>query len=1120
MRKLTIILSICIVALFALNMLSFASGRGTVVDKDGKPIPGAEVYVMRSSDQGWEIPRVFTDSHGRFNFIPKGNSKHTWVNYIVLAEGYSFGRGYGDLADNKDATITLVSEQKLKGIVVDEQGKPIPGVKITVERVHAYGSRDLNSVEFNFNSNDLCISQAITRGDGTFTLNHLPSPEDFGYGGVVISARMQSMALVIKDIELKQLDEELLITLPRECALAGTLYLPNKADTAPEGFPLILWLVNAGWHRSREISIGKDGRFLASQLEPGNYRLITGPNYYFRTSTEGVSAPPQPDWVLPAEEISIGADEAKVIELVAVPGAIIKGKVLSKDDNAPVPNAVVAAFHAGRPEGTVPTCAITDEKGEFTVRVAAGDVKLSVNSIELETQSHTLQEGEKPTLTFKIAEGEQKTDLVMKVNIIDPYDHFYADEPYNKRELEKLVNKKPIIKDLVLKPGSYSLKWDPEMQTYNMRTIPSSKKDDETQKIISKQPKLASEKARYLAFNYDGPDPQGLLLAIMDESHGTGTGYDTVYFDRNRNADLSDDEPVKLPRRGMYRYAYSKWAKVQVYQGKQRMRRNLATSVRLRYYKNTETDDINLEIGGGWRGKIGSNKGLLDCVIPATNSDGIAAKNTTRVDIYGSGIGDNIYIDTNGYGKATVAWDSPQRVQLNVPAKVGSRYYDIIVSGYGRKINIKPFTGKLGKLSVTSSGISGFKAKPVEVTLYNDNGEYTFDLTKGPAVIPAGTYKMDHCTFNLENKKGEKTNLSCFTHDRLVIQPSKQTNLDISGKVSLEIAPGAKYLSLDSLRDNYFSVRAKIGERITVTKIGVKTLYGSAYEVDGKVTPPVELFSDSGELLATAKSKYEFLSWKDHSIGFPLPVLKPGSGKVRITIDTKTPLGKFTAQKAAIIREPAIREALTAEYENAVKAGDAAKAEDLKKAMLDKLYTWRIKQGEPIEVAYRNYGEFPTKDKLSGIAKFYAGKDYLRAYIDVTDAYFSTDPYEGRFYRASSVAFYVTPSGLYNHREMISVIPRGKGGVPTLIQTNLPGVIARYARTPKGYWLDVKIPWKILKAYNKDWKLMPVGIMLNSRTGKDRTQLNFTQGTDSYDDPRGFAALMAPSVGGSAKSSR
>jgi len=62
-----------------------------------------------------------------------------------------------------------------------------------------------------------------------------------------------------------------------------------------------------------------------------------------------------------------------------------------------------------------------------------------------------------------------------------------------------------------------------------------------------KEPKYGSAKPMYLNIVF-GEDPKGMLM-VIDESKGTGKGYDRAYFDESMEGDLTNDAPKPFAMR-------------------------------------------------------------------------------------------------------------------------------------------------------------------------------------------------------------------------------------------------------------------------------------------------------------------------------------------------------------------------------------------------------------------------------------------------------------------------------------------------------------------------------------------------------------------------------------------
>jgi hypothetical protein len=63
----------------------------------------------------------------------------------------------------------------------------------------------------------------------------------------------------------------------------------------------------------------------------------------------------------------------------------------------------------------------------------------------------------------------------------------------------------------------------------------------------AKERSYGSERPLYLRMVF-GKEGGASMLGVVDESEGTGTGYNTAYVDENMNGDLTDEQPKKFQR--------------------------------------------------------------------------------------------------------------------------------------------------------------------------------------------------------------------------------------------------------------------------------------------------------------------------------------------------------------------------------------------------------------------------------------------------------------------------------------------------------------------------------------------------------------------------------------------
>ncbi|OHB76401.1 MAG: hypothetical protein A2Z25_18070 [Planctomycetes bacterium RBG_16_55_9] len=63
-----------------------------------------------------------------------------------------------------------------------------------------------------------------------------------------------------------------------------------------------------------------------------------------------------------------------------------------------------------------------------------------------------------------------------------------------------------------------------------------------------KEPRYGTKNPLYFRVLF-GKEAANPMMGVVDESHGTGAGYDVVYIDENMNGDLTDDTTRKFSRR-------------------------------------------------------------------------------------------------------------------------------------------------------------------------------------------------------------------------------------------------------------------------------------------------------------------------------------------------------------------------------------------------------------------------------------------------------------------------------------------------------------------------------------------------------------------------------------------
>lgn len=145
---------------------------GVVKDESGRPVAGATVLAVR----GWESPSerrtAITDAEGRFSFsqLKPDGDWHYSVNDPRYGWEWDHERGHMVPVGPEElpVKITLYKARKLKGAVVDDAGKPVPGVRVVlVNQVLPGRSRPVSG----HINDDFVVTQ--TDSDGRFAMERL-----------------------------------------------------------------------------------------------------------------------------------------------------------------------------------------------------------------------------------------------------------------------------------------------------------------------------------------------------------------------------------------------------------------------------------------------------------------------------------------------------------------------------------------------------------------------------------------------------------------------------------------------------------------------------------------------------------------------------------------------------------------------------------------------------------------------------------------------------------------------------------------------------------------------------------------------------------------------------------
>jgi RNA polymerase sigma factor (sigma-70 family) len=115
--------------------------RGRVLDPDGKPLAGAKLYLAKhSSKTATHALQATSGPDGRFHFavaaseMDNGSAEKSTLKVMAVAAGHGCDWVALDLVD-KELTLRLVKDVPINGRILDPEGKPVAGAKLTVRWV-------------------------------------------------------------------------------------------------------------------------------------------------------------------------------------------------------------------------------------------------------------------------------------------------------------------------------------------------------------------------------------------------------------------------------------------------------------------------------------------------------------------------------------------------------------------------------------------------------------------------------------------------------------------------------------------------------------------------------------------------------------------------------------------------------------------------------------------------------------------------------------------------------------------------------------------------------------------------------------------------------------------------
>jgi protocatechuate 3,4-dioxygenase beta subunit len=340
-----------------------AEVSGRVVGSNGKPVAGARVAAIGTklrasrggdlSPQGEVLAEATTDEQGNYQLRLRGVSSktHRYVNVIARADGAGLAWQRLDPDARKvDASFKLPAEEPIRGRLIDRQGKPAAGVRMSIISVTTTSKDEPPAEGVGFDDfEDLPAAwpQPVTADElGRFVIHNVPAGhgmllrvvgtdrcalQDLALNTGMAEERGEGDGTYRPQVRNFRLGEEAVLTLAPAQIFEGVVRYEDTGEPAP-GARLTIWASQQEYSSMISIAGKADAQ--------GRYRLYPYAGIQF-----GVTAyPPDGAPYVIREVRPIAWAEGTTLKRVDVAlrrGVLVRGKVVEAGTNAAVAGATI-----------------------------------------------------------------------------------------------------------------------------------------------------------------------------------------------------------------------------------------------------------------------------------------------------------------------------------------------------------------------------------------------------------------------------------------------------------------------------------------------------------------------------------------------------------------------------------------------------------------------------------------------------------------------------------------------------------------------------------------------------------------------------------------------------------
>ena len=309
---------------------------------------------------------------------------------------------------------------------------------------------------------------------------------------------------------------------------------------------------------------------------------------------------------------------------------------------------------------------------------------------------------------------------------------------------------------------------------------------DEPNETLLEQPDYNSKKLYYYAAKYGDADDK-IHTLVLDESKGTGRGYDTVYVDLDNNNRIDANKEKFSFQLGTTRKTIPVRIKLTVTSGGKKIPYYFSFAAFPYTDENNPVEKVHATARNSsiFVGKANFGEGQYKIAIADLNSNGLF--NDVEKGMFR---GDRFFVDLNGDGKFKHPNFYPTPgVEEGFPygkyTRIDEKWYSIEATPDGTTIQITPAQPQLGTV---------LAQKNIEtVELYSDIQSQRLRFSEGSAEAIIGTYDLAVIQLSKDEWKCRGT----FRSDRpkVIITPGVETRIDDVFPLQISIEPIAKSAS-------------------------------------------------------------------------------------------------------------------------------------------------------------------------------------------------------------------------------------------------------------------------------------------------------------------------------------